>query len=179
MSIVRCRSCETLWAATVQPCCPACLLAGWLSSPNLITQKHRPESQSSVHDDYRSVVSEDIVKDIRSILEAAVSDGTWYYNTEYGKFNHVTRLPLERKPGTGLSAGNTNPDRHLDDLVVADADQDPHVFADDRNETRRKITTGIYRPLEPCSRSKCDNLSPPRQRKCALHTDPPLATLDR
>lgn len=179
MSVAICRSCGTRWAATVAPCCPTCLLEAWLSSPNLISPKHHPEHQSLVHEEYRSVVSEDIVADIRAILEAAVSDGTWYYNTEYEKFNHVTRLPLQRKPGTGLSSGNMNPDRHLDDLVVADADQDPHVFADDRNETRRKISKGIYRPLEPCTRSKCDNLSPPRHRKCAIHTDPPLATMDR
>jgi hypothetical protein len=179
VSVAQCRSCGTRWAATVQPCCPTCLLAAWLASPNLISRKHDPEHESIAHEEYRSVVSADIVADIRSILEAAVSDGTWYYNVEYEKFNHVTRLPLQRKPGKGLSSGNTNPDRHLDDLVIADADQDPHVFADDRDETRRKIAAGIYRPLEPCSRAKCDNLSTPRQRKCVLHSDPPLATLDR
>ena len=64
----------------------------------------------------------------------------------------------------------------LDDLVIADADQDPHLFVDDRDETRRKIESGIYRPLETCSRAKCDNVTQPRFRECAIHVDPPLAT---
>jgi len=175
LSIVECRLCRVEWAATVRPCCPSCLVDTWLASPNLITDKHHPESTDQAHEDYRSVVSDELIANLRSILEDAVMSGTWYFNTEYEKFNHVTRLPLHQKPGSGLRPGNVHPDRRLDDLVIADADQDPHLFADDRNETRRKIATGIYRPLEPCSRAKCDNLSSPRQRHCAIHSSPPLA----
>jgi hypothetical protein len=175
LSIVECRVCHGEWAATIRPCCPSCLLAAWLASPNLVTEKHHPDGASRIHEDYRSVVSEDLIANLRVVLADAVMSGTWYFNTEYEKFNHVTRMPLQRKPGSGLRAGQANPDRRLEDLVVADADQDPHVFADDSNETRRKIATGIYRPLEACSRAKCDNLSPPRQRYCAIHLDPPRA----
>ena len=46
-------------------------------------------------------------------------------------------------------------------------------------EARRKLKTGIYRPLDACSRAKCDNLSQPRVRKCVLHADPPIATKSR
>jgi len=175
VSIVKCRTCETEWAATVRPYCPTCLLTAWLSSPNLITEKHDPQNTSHVRDEYRSVVSDEVIENLRAFLEDAVASGTWYYNTEYEKFNHVTRLPLQRKPGAGLSSGNRHPDRHLDDFVVADADQDPHLFADDKNETRRKITSGVYQPLETCSHARCDNLTQPRLRRCAIHTDPPLA----
>jgi len=176
VSLVTCRKCGTKWAATGRPCCPACLVAAWLSSPNLITEKHDPQNSWQAHDEYRSVVSSDVVENLRAYLEDAVVNGTWYYNTEYEKFNHVTRLPLQRKPGSGMSSGNLQPDRHLDDFVIADADRDPHLFADDRNETRRKIESGIYRLLETCSRARCDNLSQPRFRECAIHADPPLAT---
>ena len=176
MSIVVCHTCSTEWAATARPWCPTCLLAKWTSSPNLITEKHAPENATAIREDYRSVVSEEVVNNLRAFLADAVASGTWYYNTEYQKYNHVTRLPLEQKPGAGVSSGNSQPDRHLDDFVVADADFDPHLFVDDRNETRRKLTTGIYRPLHACSRAKCDNLSQPRVRKCVLHADPPIAT---
>jgi hypothetical protein len=176
VSIVTCRKCGAEWAASVQPCCPVCLVATWLASPNLITDKHHPVKLSLVHDEYRSVVTEDVVANLRAFLEAAAASGTWYYNTEYEKFNHVTRLPLEQKPGSGVGAGKIHPDRRLDDLVIADADRDPHVFVDDRNETRRKIESGVYRPLEACSREKCDNVTQPRSRECAIHADPPLAT---
>lgn len=176
MSLVTCRKCEMEWAASVRPCCPACLVSTWLASPNLITDKHHPVQLSLAHDEYRSVVTEDVVTNLRAFLEDAVARGTWYYNTEYEKFNHVTRLPLQQKPGSGVSAGKIHPDRRLDDLVIADADHDPHVFVDDRNETRRKIESGVYRPLETCSRAKCDNVTRPRFRECAIHVDPPLAT---
>jgi len=179
MSVVRCRRCDTHWSATVQPLCPVCLLESWLASPDLVTPKHHPEHRSAVHDDYRSILAPEVLDDLRATLAAAVVEGTWYYNTEYEKFNHVTRRPMDRKPGAGLHAGSTNPDRHLDDLVVADADRAPHVFADHRDETRRKITKGVYLPLETCSRSKCDNLRTPGEQKCAIHTSPPLANVDR
>ena len=141
----------------------------------IITDKHHPVELSRAHDEYRSVVTEDVVENLRAFLEDAVVSGTWYYNTEYEKFNHVTRLPLQQKPGSGVSAGRVHPDRRLDDLVIADADQDPHVFVDDRNETRRKIESGVYRPLETCGRAKCDNVTQPRFRECAIHVNPPLA----
>jgi len=173
--VVVCRTCSTEWAATVRPWCPACLLAKWTTSPNLITHKHAPENASAVHDEYRSFVSEEVAQNLPAFLSDAVVSGTWYYHLEYEKYNHVTRLPLEQKPGAGVSSGNARPDRHLDDFVIADADFDPHVFVDDRRETRRKLTTGVYRPLETCSRAKCDNLSQPRARKCVLHAAPPLA----
>ena len=176
MSLVTCRKCETQWAASVRPCCPACLVSMWLASPNLITDKHHPVKLSAAQDEYRSVVTEDVVANLRAFLEDAVAMGTWYYNTEYQKFNHVTRLPLQKKPGSGVRAGKVQPDRLLDDLVIADADRDPHLFVDDRNETRRKIESGIYRPLETCSREKCDNVTRPGYRECAIHVDPPLAT---
>ena len=179
MSIVVCRTCGTEWAATVRPWCPTCLMAKWSTSPNLITEKHSPENTAAVHEGYRSVVSDAVVRDLHAFLTDAVASGTWYYNAEYEKYNHVTRLQLEQKPGAGVSSGNAHPDRHLDDFVIADADFDPHVFVDDSSETRRKLATGVYRPLEACSRAKCDNLSQPRVGKCVIHADPPLATKSR
>jgi len=179
VSVVRCRRCDTPWSATVQPLCPSCLLESWLACPNLVTSKHHPDSRVAAREDYRSVLAPEVLADLRTVLEAAAYEGTWYFNTAYEKFNHVTRRPLDRNPGAGLRAGNTNPDRQLEDLVVADADRDPHVFADDRAETRRQVTAGIYVPLETCSRSKCDNLRAPGEPKCALHTTPPLAIAHR
>jgi hypothetical protein len=179
LSVVVCRTCSTEWAATVRPWCPNCLLEKWAASPNLITEKHAPETARETRDDYRSVVSKDVVRNLRAFLSDAVTSGTWYFHAEFEKYNHVTRLPRGQKPGSGVSSGNARPDRRLDDFVIADADFDPHIFVDDRDETRRKLTTGIYRPLESCSRAKCDNLSQPRVRKCVIHADPPLAFKSR
>ena len=176
MGVLTCRVCETDWAASVRPCCPECLVASWLSSPNLLTEKHHPKSLSSAHDEYRSIVTEEVANNLRAYLNAAVTNGTWYYHVEFETFNLVIRLPLDHKPGSGVNAGMIQPNRRLDDLVIADADQDPHVFADDRDETRRKIASGIYRRLEACAQADCDNLCQPRARQCALHMDPPLAT---
>ena len=179
MSIVSCTTCATEWAATTRPWCPTCLLARWLASPNLITAKHAPENANEVHEAYRSFVADEVVRDLGAFLADAVERGTWYYNAEYEKYNHVTRLPLQQKPGSGVRPGNMQPDRRLDDFVVADADSDPHIFVDDQNETRRKLATGIYRPLAVCSRSKCDNLSQPGVRKCVLHADSRMAAKSR
>jgi len=177
VSLVACRACGTEWAATVRPCCPTCLLDRWLASPDLISDKHHPENASEVHPDYRSMVSDELVANLRAVLAEAAMHGTWYYNTEYEKYNHITHLPLQLKPGVGQSAGNARPDRFLEDLVVADADQDPHLFADGHERTRYKLAAGIYRPLPTCARARCDNLSPPRSRRCVVHVDPPLAVL--
>ncbi len=53
------------------------------------------------------------MNNLRAFLADAVESGTWYYHAEYEKYNHVTRLPLEQKPGAGVSSGNSQPDRHL------------------------------------------------------------------
>jgi len=175
MAIVTCTACEKDWAASAQPCCPQCLLAAWLASPNLLTEKHDPARLGRVHHEYRSILTEEVVQNLDVFLADAVQNGTWYYNTEYEKFNHVTRLPLQQKPGAGVASGATQLQRRLEDLVVADADRDPHVFADDREETRRKIARGVYLPLGACSRANCDNLRHPGFRECAVHVDPPRA----
>lgn len=175
MSVLTCRTCETDWAASIRPCCPVCLVSSWLASPHLLTEKHHPDHAARPHDEYRSVVTVDVAENLRDFLHAAVVDGTWYFNTEFEKYNHITRLPLDQKPGAGIDAGMVQPNRHLEDLVIADADCDPHLFADDREETRRKIATGIYVHLEKCVEIDCDNLGQPRSRSCASHTDPPLA----
>lgn len=176
MAIVTCKVCEHDWAASAQPWCPRCLLATWLANPNLLTAKHDPGRLDRVHHEYRSVLTEEVARSLDVFLADAVQNGTWYFNTEYEKFNHVTRLPLQQKPGAGVRSGATGRERRLEDLVVADADRDPHVFADDRAETRRKIARGIYLPLDACSRAGCDNLRHPRFRECAVHVDPPRAT---
>jgi hypothetical protein len=176
MSLLTCVTCANDWAASIRPCCPSCLVSSWLSSPNLISEKHHPESLSRPLEQYRSVVTPEVATNLRTYLDAAVTSGTWYFNTEFEKFNHVTRLPLDQKPGSGVDAGKLQPNRRLEDLVIADADRDPHLFADDREETRRKITSGIYIHLEACARSGCDNLVQPRSRECAIHMDRPVAT---
>jgi len=175
VSIVACSSCATEWAASLRPCCPACMVSGWLRSPNLLAPKHDPRDLGSKHHEYRSILSVDVVDDLSRFLHAAAEEGTWYYHTEYEAFNHVTHMPLDQKPGSAVGAGRAQPSQRLEDMVVADADRDPHVFADSRDATRRKIAAGVYRQLVPCSRSDCDNVAQPRSRKCALHTTPPLA----
>jgi hypothetical protein len=175
MAIVTCTICEQDWAASAQPCCPRCLLTAWLASPTLITEKHDPAHLERVHHEYRSILTEEVAGNLGAFLADAVQNGTWYYNTEYERYNHVTRMPLQRKPGAGVGSGATRLQRRLEDLVVADADGAPHVFADDRNETRRKIARGIYLPLDACARANCDNVSQPGFRECAVHVDPPRA----
>jgi hypothetical protein len=175
VAAVTCSACATRWAAGLRPCCPACLVAGWLRHPTLLTGKHDPRNLEAAHGEFRSILSDDVVSDVGRFLHAAVEIGTWYYHTEHEAFNHVTHMPLDHKPGSAVGAGHRQTSRRLEDLVVADADRDPHVFADGREATRRKIATGIYRPLEPCSMNDCDNLAQPRSRECAVHSDPPRA----
>lgn len=179
MSIVTCSTCATEWAATTRPWCPTCLLERWLACPNLITAKHAPGNATEAHDGYRSFVADEVVRNLRAFLADAVERGTWYYHAEHEKYNHVTRLPLQQKPGSGVRSGNLQPDRRLDDFVVADADLDPHIFVDDQNETRRKLGAGIYVALAVCSRTKCDNLSQPGSPKCVLHAESRMAARSR
>jgi hypothetical protein len=172
---VTCNACSTEWAAAVRPCCPSCLVNGWLSRSDLVTGKHDPRNMGAVQGGYRSVLRDVVVRDLRGFLHAAVESGTWYYHTEHEAYNHVTHMPLDQKPGFAVGAGQDRTSRHLEDLVIADADRAPHVFADGRDATRRKLVTGVYRPLETCARRGCDNLAQPRGRTCAIHADPPLA----
>jgi hypothetical protein len=173
--IVECRVCHTAWAATCRPVCPACLVGAWLESPRLVNDKHHPLTAGQVHADYRSVLSDALVANLPAVLEDAALHGEWYFHTVHEKYNHVTHLPLRLKTGTSFHAGKAGPERFLEDLVVADADCDPHLFADDREQTRRKVASGIYRPLPVCGRARCDNVAAPRADRCVLHVRPAAA----
>ena len=175
MSIVTCRVCRRPWDGATAPRCPPCLAARWLAAPDLIFDKHDPDTPRFVSDHYRSLVTREFLENRRAYLEYAAAHGSWYYQTFYQTWSHYTPEPLGRSPGAGIPAGEAEPDHQLDALLVADALDDPHVFAVDPILFLERIDAGDFVPLKPCADPDCDNLRVPGHIRCAIHTRPRLA----
>jgi hypothetical protein len=172
MGMVIGRSCGHRWEGSAAPRCPACLAARWLAAPDLILEKHDPDTPPFVSDHYRSVLSHDFLRNRRAYLEYAATHGSWYFQTFYQTWSHYTPEPLGRSPGAGIPAGAAVPDHQLDGLLIADALDDPHVFAVDPILFLNRIDAGDFVPLKRCLQPACDHLRVPGQLHCALHTRP-------
>ena len=177
MSLANCRSCQTPWEASRVACCPRCMAERWLSTPDLIREKHDPRALGARQDRYRSVVTPRVVEDVRAVLEFAARTGSWFHDTDYGMLVHFTPLPLGRAPGVGIPAGRRDPEHALDCLLIAEADsqQTAHIFAVDRDRHEAQVRAGIFEPLGECNRADCENLALPVLSTCVEHARGALA----
>ena len=171
MSLVRCRSCERVWEASRVACCPGCLAERWLSTPNLVREKHDPGALGDRQREYRSVVTPRVIEDLRAVLEFAAAAGSWFHDTDYGMRVHLTPLPLGRSPGVGIPAGRRDPEHALDCLFIAEADsrESAHVFAVDGSRHAAQVRAGLFEPLGACDHRGCENLALPVVPSCAEH----------
>ena len=114
-----CKECGGSWDSAQQPCCPGCLVAQWMATDNFIRPKHDPAQLPGRGERYRSVLTQDFVARLRSYLEHAAVHGTWYFDTFYEMYVHLTPSPLGRSPGVGIPAGASMPEHALDALLIA------------------------------------------------------------
>ncbi len=177
MSLARCRSCHTPWETSRVACCPRCLAERWLSTPDLIREKHDPRALRARQDRYRSVVTPRVVEDVRAVLEFAARTGSWFHDSDYGMLVHLTPLPLGRAPGVGIPAGRRDPEHALDCLFIAEADsqQNAHIFAVDGDRHEAQVRAGVFEPLGECDRGDCGNLALPVLSCCVDHASGALA----
>ena len=177
MSFVSCRTCHSPWEASRVACCPGCLARRWLSTPNLVREKHDPRALGERLEQYRSVVTPGLIEDLRAVLEFAAAAGSWYHDMDYGMLVHLTPLPLGRAPGVGIPAGRREPEHALDCLLIAEADsqQNAHVFAVDGSRHAAQVRAGVFEPVGACDRGRCDNLALPVQSSCVEHASRKLA----
>ena len=169
MSVVICSACRLPWDGATAPHCPPCLAARWLVAPELVVEKHNPDTYPTLSDHYRSVMTRDFLENRRGYLEYAAAHGTWYYQTYYETYSHYTFLPLGRSPGAGVPAGELEPDHPLDGLLIADAVDAPHAFAVDPLLFLDRIEKGDFVSLALCAERGCANLRLTSGARCALH----------
>ncbi|MBW2712755.1 MAG: hypothetical protein JRC77_03305 [Deltaproteobacteria bacterium] len=176
MGEVRCEHCNKEWDAQEAPLCPGCLQTTWLACETLVRRKHDPRSLPHIYSAYRSVVTEHFLEEMDSFLAYSAQHGSWYYLPEFETYNHFTVLPLGLNPGAGIPAGQEDPDHALDCLVVAEANEDPHVFAVELQMADDWIEAGEWIPLENCGDDGCGNLRVPGERACVFHGHPQRAS---
>jgi hypothetical protein len=169
---VLCRVCGVEWSPESTPLCPTCLASRWLSTPNLIREKHDPRELGGRLETYRSVVTPRVLLEIRPVLEFAAVHGTWFLDTFYEMFVHVTPQPLGRNAGVGIPAGQREPEHALDCLFIAEADsaETAHVFAVNGERHAAQVRAGVFVPLGSCA--DCSNHAPPGRDRCILHAPP-------
>jgi len=154
-------------------CCPGCLAARWLATPNLLRGKHDPRAAEEPHPDYRSIVTPRLIEELPAVLAFAATHGTWFYDTGYEMLVHLTPTPLGRAPGAGIPAGRREPEHALDSLFIAEADsaEEAHLFAADAERHRAQVKAGVFLPLGECEHPGCGNLAIPRHGVCIPHAE--------
>lgn len=172
MSQVGCNRCNREFDAAKTPVCPACLVAAWLASQSFVRPKHDPRLLPLVWESYRSVLSPNLVENPRPHLEFAARAGSWYRDTFYEMFVHVTHEPMGLAPGAGIPEGKTTPEHSLDSLLIAEANSqtEAHAFAVSRVQFEAQIRSAEFVPLSICPASSCDNLIAPGETRCTWHT---------
>ncbi len=171
MSRVGCNQCGEEFDAALTPVCPACLVTAWLASKAFVRPKHDPRLLPLAWESYRSVLSPNLVEDPRPHLEFAARAGSWYRDTYYEMFVHVTHEPLGLSPGAGIPEGRTTAEHSLDSLLIAEANSksEAHAFAVSRDQFEAQIRAAEFVPLTACSLKRCDNLSAPGETRCTSH----------
>lgn len=177
MSLVRCRTCERRFEGSRLACCPGCLAARWLATPNLVREKHDPRVRADRQQQYRSLVTPRVLDDLRAVLEFAAEAGSWFHDRDYGMWIHLTPRPLGRAPGVGVPAGSHDAEHALDCLFIAEADspENAHIFAVDGSRHDAQVRAGVFEPLARCDHGHCENLALPVLPSCAEHAEGELA----
>ncbi len=171
MSTADCKRCGASRDAARTPCCPHCLVEGWMATERFVRPKHDPAELPGRSDRYRSVLTQDFVAQRRSYLEYAATHGTWYYDTFYEMYVHLTPSPLGRSPGVGIPPGEPMPAHALDALLVveADSESEAHAFAVDTEHHAAQVKAGEFEALPGCPAPGCDNLAVPGGSHCVNH----------
>jgi len=171
MSEIDCVRCAGRFDVGRHPVCPACLVDAWLATEGFVREKHDPRRLPMAWQGYRSVLNPNLVAAPRPHLEYAAANGTWYRDTFYEMFVHITHEPLGLHPGSGIPEGETQPDHGLDSLLVAEANSttEAHAFAVAREQFEAQIQAGEFVPLSACVQSGCTYPGVPGLDHCALH----------
>jgi hypothetical protein len=171
MSQVGCEQCGESFEAAKTPVCPACLATAWLETEAFFRPKHDPRLLPLAWEGYRSVLSPNLVRDARPHLEFAARMGSWYRDTHYEMFVHMTHEPMGLAPGSGIPEGRTTPEHSLDTLLIAEADSksEAHAFAVSRDQFEAQVRAAEFVPIEQCPVNHCDNLIAPGGAQCLLH----------
>jgi hypothetical protein len=151
--------------------CPTCLATAWLESEAFVRPKHDPRLLPLAWEGYRSVLSPNLVRDARPHLEFAARTGSWYRDTHYEMFVHMTHEPMGLAPGSGIPDGKTAPEHSLDSLLIAEADskREAHAFAVSRDQFEAQVRAAEFVPLGRCPVNDCDNLIAPGGAQCLQH----------
>jgi hypothetical protein len=142
-----------------------------MATEHFIRPKHDPAELPGRSDRYRSVLTQDFITQRRSYLEHAAAHGTWYYDTFYEMYVHLTPSPLGRAPGVGIPPGKPMPEHALDALLIVEANSasEAHAFAVDSARHAAQVTAGEFEELGSCPVPGCDNLAVPGATHCVNH----------
>ena len=168
MSMIKCNTCGVEYDGVNSPICPDCLANQWASSPTFIKDKHDPTLLPLSAEDFRSVLSHEFIEDMPIFTTYAAHHGTMYFHPKFKKYCHFTPNMMTM-PGSAIPAGNMMPVSALDGLVIADALDNPHAFAEDATKFQTDINMGKYKPLPTCTEAGCCNLTLLDEKYCQIH----------
>ena len=169
MNITKCPNCQNAFDGEKYPVCPSCLGVTWSNYLGFVRLKHDPYKLPLSMNQYRSVLSCDVVDDLSRFTEFLAKYGKWYQRTTDKAFCHFTDEPLYTIPGSAVYKGEPMPSVALYGLLVAKPESDPHAYYVDISKFKADIDTGKYMDIECCSQPSCRKLTKPGWDKCTEH----------
>ena len=169
MNITKCPNCQNAFDGEKYPVCPSCLGVTWSNYLGFVRLKHDPYKLPLSMNQYRSVLSCDVVDDLSRFTEFLAKYGKWYQRTTDKAFCHFTDEPLYTIPGSAVYKGEPMPSVALYGLLVAKPESDPHAYCVDISKFKADIDTGKYMDIECCSQPSCRKLTKPGWDKCTEH----------
>ena len=121
----------------------------WENSTGFIKPKHNPYYLPWPLPKFRSVVTEDFITDKSLFIQTIAEEGVYYLNNEHNNICCVLNQALGNVSGSAIPAYYPMPTYPLNSLFVADAINNPHVFAYDYSNILVKINNGVLIPVIP------------------------------
>jgi hypothetical protein len=149
--------------------CPNCIAEKWSNYECFITEKHNPYCLPLALDEFRSVVSCEVVDNKKEVAKYIAMEGKWIQNTKNKEFCvYVDHLP-GTIAGSAVIEREPRPSYEMSGLLVAKAMSDPHIYCINKVEFQVGFDAGKYVDFPHCSHPGCKNITKPGEDKCIEH----------
>lgn len=128
--------------------CRDCIKTKWQYSKDFIRPKHDPTYLPWSLPRFRSVVTMDFITNAHLFIQTIVDDGSFYYDSYHNNYCCVLNSALGNVSGSAIPPNYSMPTYPLDSIIVADAIDNPHVFAVDFSTINAEIIAGILIPIK-------------------------------
>ena len=145
MKLTKCLDCGELTINNFEYC-DLCLERKWNGYSGFIAPKHDPRYLPWALPEFRSVVTIDFIINKSQFIHTIITNGQFFSNRTKNNISCVLNQPIGTISGSAIPEFCPCPTYPLDSIVVVDAIENPHVFAEDYSIIADQINYGQLIP---------------------------------